>query len=89
MLRMMGQIEGAPESPSKDELLALSTAASISAREHEVLRLMAAGLSNREIAAKLSVSHSTVKTHLESIYLKLGVNSRTQAVAQAQALKLV
>ncbi len=89
ILRMVGQVEGAPEAPSKDELLAVSTAASISTREQEVLRLLRAGLSNREIAAKLSVSHSTVKTHLENIYLKLGVNSRMQAVAQAQALKLV
>jgi len=89
ILRMVGQVEGAPEAPSKDELLALSAAASISTREQEVLRLLSAGLSNREIAAKLSVSHSTVKTHLENIYLKLGVNSRMQAAAQAQALKLV
>ncbi len=89
ILRMVGQVEGAPEAPSKDELLALSTAASISTREQEVLRLIAAGLSNREIAARLSVSHSTVKTHVENIYLKLGVNGRMQAVAQAQALKLV
>ncbi len=89
ILRMVGQSEGAPEAPSKEELQVLSTAASISMREQEVLRLIAAGLSNREIAAKLSVSHSTVKTHLENIYLKLGVSSRTQAVAQAQVLKLV
>jgi LuxR family transcriptional regulator, maltose regulon positive regulatory protein len=89
ILRIVGQVAGAPEAPSKDELLALSTAASISMREQEVLRLIAAGLSNREIAARLSVSHSTVKTHVANIYLKLGVNGRMQAVAQAQALKLV
>jgi len=69
--------------------MALSTAASISPREQQVLQLVSAGLSNREIAARFSISASTVKTHLENIYRKLGVNSRTQAVAQAQALKLV
>ncbi len=89
ILRMVGQVEGAPDALSEGDLLALSTAASISTREQEVLRLLGAGLSNREIAARLSVSNSTVKTHLENIYFKLGVSSRTQAVAQAQALKLV
>jgi ATP/maltotriose-dependent transcriptional regulator MalT len=69
--------------------MAFAIAASISPREQEVLQLLSAGLSNREIAAKLSISVSTAKTHLENIYRKLGVNSRTQAVAQAHALKLL
>ena len=49
----------------------------------EVLRLIADGLSNREIAERLVVSLSTVKGHTANIYGKLGVNSRTQAVARA------
>ena len=73
----------------EDELAALSTAASISAREREVLQSLNAGLSNREIAAALSIAECTVKTHLTNIYRKLGVNSRMRAVAQAKALMLV
>jgi LuxR family maltose regulon positive regulatory protein len=72
----------------KAELTALSTAASITKREQQVLRMVSAGLSNREIAAQFSFSESTVKTHLKNIYRKLGVNSRTRAVAQAHALQL-
>lgn len=89
VLRMLGHADGVQKSLPKDELMALSTAASISAREQQVLRLVSAGLFNREIAARLSVSESTVKTHLENIYRKLGVSSRTQAIAQAQVLRLV
>jgi DNA-binding NarL/FixJ family response regulator len=52
-------------------------------RELEVLRLIAAGLSNKEIGARLSVSVATVKTHLEHILQKLQVSDRTQAAVQA------
>jgi LuxR family transcriptional regulator, maltose regulon positive regulatory protein len=55
-------------------------------RELEVLHLIAAGLSNREIAAKLVVAVGTVKAHTSSIYGKLGVHSRTRAVAEAKRL---
>jgi LuxR family maltose regulon positive regulatory protein len=58
----------------------------LSDRELEVLQLIAAGLSNREIATRLFISLSTVKGHTANIYGKLGVNSRTQAVATARAL---
>jgi len=57
-------------------------------REIEVLRLVAAGLSNAAIAEQLVVSVGTVKTHLKHIFGKLAVESRTQAVAQARALSL-
>jgi LuxR family maltose regulon positive regulatory protein len=58
-------------------------------RELEVLRLMAKGLSNREIADELVVALGTVKTHLHNIYGKLGVRGRTQAAARAQELQLL
>lgn len=54
----------------------------ITARELDVLTLAAQGLNNRLIADRLSLSESTVKTHLRSIYAKLGVSDRTQAVLQ-------
>ncbi|GEL19885.1 DNA-binding response regulator [Pseudonocardia asaccharolytica DSM 44247 = NBRC 16224] len=52
-------------------------------RESEVLSLMVSGLSNRGIATRLVVSDETVKSHVRSIYRKLGVNDRTGAVATA------
>ncbi len=58
-------------------------------RELEVLRLIAAGLSNREIAARLVLAVSTVKSYVNTIYSKLQVESRTQAVARARALHLL
>ena len=61
----------------------------LTARELEVLRLLAAGRSNTEMAAELFVEQSTVKTHLIHLYSKLGVHSRTQAVARARALGLL
>ena len=54
---------------------------SISQRESEVLALLVDGLSNRHIAAQLVVGEETVKTHLRSIYRKLGVHDRSHAVA--------
>lgn len=61
----------------------------LSERELEILRLLARGLSYREIADKLVVAVSTVKTHINTIYGKLHVRSRTQAIAQAEALGLL
>lgn len=58
-------------------------------RELEVLRLIAAGLSNRAIAARLVLALSTVKSYVNTIYGKLQVESRTQAVARARALHLL
>jgi LuxR family maltose regulon positive regulatory protein len=58
-------------------------------RELEVLRLIAAGLSNREIATRLVLALSTVKSYVNAIYSKLQVESRTQAVARARALHLL
>jgi LuxR family transcriptional regulator, maltose regulon positive regulatory protein len=61
----------------------------LSERELEVLRLLAAGRSNAEMAAELFVEQSTVKTHLIHLYRKLGAHSRTQTVARARALGLL
>jgi two-component system NarL family response regulator len=56
---------------------------SLSERELEVLRLVASGLTNKEVAARLYLSVETVKAHLETIYRKLGAGDRTHAVAVA------
>jgi LuxR family maltose regulon positive regulatory protein len=61
----------------------------LSARELEVLALVAAGASNGEIAGRLFISTATVKRHISNVYAKLGVKSRTQAISLAQALKLL
>jgi DNA-binding NarL/FixJ family response regulator len=66
--RLMGQVR----TPAEDTL---------SGREVEVLRLVAAGSTNRETAQKLFISEATVKTHLLHIYAKLGVRDRASAVA--------
>ncbi len=61
----------------------------ISKREHEVLELMAKGLSNQEIADKLFVSLNTIKTHSSNLFLKLEVSRRTQAIKKAKELGLI
>jgi two-component system, NarL family, response regulator LiaR len=61
----------------------------ISRREYEVLELISQGLSNREIAEKLFVSLSTVKTHSANLFMKLDASRRTQAVQRARELRLI
>jgi LuxR family maltose regulon positive regulatory protein len=61
----------------------------LSERELQVLRLIADGLSNPKIADQLCISINTVRFHTKNLYGKLGVNSRTQAIAQAHALNLL
>jgi HD-GYP domain-containing protein (c-di-GMP phosphodiesterase class II) len=61
----------------------------LSEREEEVLRLLAQGLSNPQIAQALSISRKTVEHHLEHVYAKLGISSRTSAVAYAVLQGLV
>lgn len=61
----------------------------LSAREIEILRALATGVSNKELASQLFISVATVKTHLIHIYQKLGVDTRTAAIHRAQELKLI
>ncbi len=61
----------------------------LSAREIEILRLLAEGLSNQDLADRLFVSLSTVKWHTSNVYGKLGVKSRISAVSKARALGLI
>jgi DNA-binding CsgD family transcriptional regulator len=55
--------------------------ASLTNREREILALLADGLGNKQIAARLGISPNTVKTHLELLFDKIGVSSRAEAVA--------
>jgi len=61
----------------------------ISRREYEVLELIAAGLSNQEIAERLFVSTSTVKTHVSNVLAKLDASRRTEAIARAKELRII
>ena len=61
----------------------------LTAREREILELLATGLTNREIAQRLVLSARTVETHVARVTGKLGVNSRARAVARAVALGIV
>ena len=61
----------------------------LSEREVEVLQLMAKGSANKEIAASLSITDSTVKTHVANIFQKLDVSGRTEAVTQALQMGII
>lgn len=83
---------------SQDELLAriraltaraVSDAVPLTPREREVINLLAAGLTGREIAERLVIAPSTAAKHIENVVGKLGVRSRTQAVAKAYRLRLI
>jgi LuxR family maltose regulon positive regulatory protein len=77
------------EAVSRMPRLAEAMVDPLTEREMEVLRLLAEGLSNKQIAERLIVAPSTVKQHLRNIYSKLDVHSRTQAVARGRELALL
>lgn len=79
-----GQSALAPAIASRLMERLVSPLPSLTLRELEVLRCVSDGLTNAEIAQKLFVSQATVKTHLVHVFEKLGVTSRTQAVAEAR-----
>ena len=68
---------------------ALVSRLELSKRELEILNLLAQGHSNQEIAAKLFISLSTVKTHIQNLFEKLAVKRRIQAVEKAKRLNLI
>jgi DNA-binding NarL/FixJ family response regulator len=86
-----GQVQLSPQAAARlvREVRAPDSPEQLSPRELEVLRLIARGLSNREIAQALVISEKTVKTHASSILSKLGLASRTQAALHAMRLGLV
>ncbi len=61
----------------------------LTTREFEVLELIAEGLSNKEIAAQLFVTESTVKTHVSNILIKLDAKRRTEAIQKAKQLQII
>ena len=76
-----GQVQLAPEAAARlmREVRAPESPEALTARETEVLELLARGHANKQIASELYVSEKTVKAHVSSILMKLGVQSRTQA----------
>lgn len=84
-----GRAPTAPPSPAAVAEANARLAEPLTERELEILTLAAAGLSNSEIAERLVVAVSTVKTHINHIFAKLGADSRTRAVAEARRLGLV
>ena len=84
-LRVIGATRPAGNAGNPQALATLG----ISARELEVLHEIAAGHSNKEIAARLHVSPNTVKTHAARLFEKLGARRRTDAIAKARELGIV
>ena len=79
----------APEPGASTEARASSTDESLTAREHEVVQLMAEGLSNKQIADRLGISTHTAKFHVNAVLGKLGASTRTEAVVKALQRGLV
>jgi DNA-binding NarL/FixJ family response regulator len=77
---------GSVRSSALDQKEGNILAGALSERELEILRLIADGLDNREIAERLTLSLGTVKSHTHNIYSKLNAESRTQAIARARAM---
>jgi LuxR family maltose regulon positive regulatory protein len=89
--RLLAELRQTPQAPSTADKQAVvqAPAESLTERELEVLHYIAEGMSNYEIATRIFVGVSTVKTHINHLYGKLDVKSRTQAVARARDLNLL
>jgi len=86
-----GQVQLAPEATARlmREVSAPENPEALTERETDVLKLVARGMANKQIAHNLFIGEKTVKTHVSNILLKLGVNSRTQAALHAARIGLV
>src|SRR5205085_11989381 len=86
-----GQVQLSPKAAARlmREVAAPDRPETLAERETEVLRLLARGRANKEIAGDLSIAEKTVKTHVSNILGKLGVQSRTQAALYAARIGLV
>jgi NarL family two-component system response regulator LiaR len=86
-----GQVQLSPQAAARlmREVRAPESPETLTDRETEVLRLLARGKANKEIARALSIGEQTVKTHVGNILAKLGVQSRTQAALHAVRIGLV
>ena len=89
MLAAFADAQLAPLAPPTPPAAGPGLVEPLSPRELEVLQLVAAGLTNQQIASRLFLSLHTVKAHTRNIYGKLGVHSRTQAAARGQQLGLL
>jgi two-component system, NarL family, response regulator LiaR len=86
-----GQVHLSPQAAARlmREVRAPESPEALTERETDVLRLMAQGLANKEIARDLKIGEGTVKTHVSNVLAKLGVQSRTQAALHAVRIGLV
>jgi two-component system, NarL family, response regulator LiaR len=86
-----GQVQLSPEAAARlmREVRAPESPEALTERETEVLRLLAEGRANKEIARELRIGEQTVKTHVSNVLAKLGVQSRTQAALYAARIGLV
>jgi DNA-binding NarL/FixJ family response regulator len=86
-----GQVQLSPAAAARlvREVRAPENPEALTERENDVLKLIAGGLSNKEIARELGIGEKTVKTHVSNILSKLGVLSRTQAALYAVRMRLV
>lgn len=82
-------LHGLADLPAPDDFAHLPTPEPLTPRETEILRLLASGFSNREIAEALHLAEGTVKNHLSTLLAKLGVRDRTRAVLRALHLGLL
>jgi len=90
LLGAFGEVTNIERRTMKGEkLVSSSLAESLSERELEVLRLLAAGYKYKEVAERLVISMNTVRSHTKNVYSKLNVNNRTQAITRAKELNML